>query len=136
MSIDLDKWVIQCDDHYKIVNEYIDDVNLQVYYYTKPTAQPVRATQFDTEDEANKAIKSITNEVTSIYKPVQLKTINEQEKKRIDKESDDIIRNAWSNTSDERKKEMLDEIRETKGEEGVQEWLNKYERNNDDDKSK
>lgn len=133
MSIDLDKWVIQCDDHYKIVNEYIDDVNLQVYYYTKSTAQPTRATQFDTEAEAQTAINNLSNEITSIYKPVQLKTINEKEKQRIDKESDDIIRNAWSNTSDERKKEMLDEIRETKGEEGVQEWLNKYERSNDND---
>jgi 1,2-phenylacetyl-CoA epoxidase catalytic subunit len=133
MSINLDKWVIQCDDHYKIVNEYIDDVNLQIYYYTKPTAQPARATQFDTEAEAQTAINNLSNEITSIYKPVQLKTINEKEKQRIDKESDDIIRNAWSNTSDERKKEMLDEIRETKGEEGVQEWLNKYERSDDND---
>lgn len=132
MSIDLTKWVVSCDEHYKIFNEYIDDAKLQIYTYTRPTAQPARATQFDSEAEAQEAINNLSNENTSLYKPIQLNTINENEKKRVSEESDAIIRNAWSNTSEERKKEMLDNIRETKGEQAVQDWLNKYEGGNND----
>ena len=133
MSIDLTKWVVVCDDHYKIFNEYINDATLQVYTYTKPTAQPVRATQFNDKAEAQQAIDNISNEDTSIYKPIQLQEIEDREKKRVDEESDAIMRNAWANTSEERKKEMLDEIRKNKGEEAVQDWLNKYERSTNDD---
>lgn len=136
MSIDLNKWVVACDDHYKIFEEYIDDVNLKIYVHTKPTAQPARATQFDSKEEAEQAIKSISNtkiEPICLYKPIQLQEINDREAKRIDEESDAIMRNAWSNTSEERKKEMLDEIRKNGGDQAVEDWLNKYERsiNND-----
>ena len=135
MSIDLTKWVVACDDHYKIFNDYIDDLNpFEICVYTKATAQPARATQFDSKEKAQEAINQITaNEPIAIYKPIQLQEINDREKKRVDENSDAIMRNAWSNTSEERKKEMLDEIRKNGGEQAVQDWLNKYERSNDND---
>ena len=88
------------------------------------------------KEEAEQAIKSISNtkiEPICLYKPIQLQEINDKEAKRIDEESDAIMRNAWSNTSEERKKEMLDEIRKNGGDQAVEDWLNKYERsiNND-----
>lgn len=132
MTVDLSKWVVAQDRHYKIFKEYTDvnDLTVKVYVNVEPTAIVTKATQFDSKEDAEKMISRVNKDFEDVdsYKVIQLQEINDREAKRIDEESDAIMRNAWSNTSEERKKEMLEEIRKNGGDQAVEDWLNKYER--------
>jgi hypothetical protein len=124
MRIDSNNFVVRQNDHLLIFDSYLNNRTLEEHYFTKPCASVYLATKFESQEEANEMISKV--EDLDDVEVIQISQIEAEQKAKADKESDEVIKNAWSNTSYEKQKEMLDKIRETKGEQAVQDWLNKY----------
>lgn len=122
--INKEQFVIRQNDHLLIFDSYINNRTLEIHYFTKPCAHIVHATKFNSKEDAIEAISQV--EDLTDAEPIQIAQLDAEAKKKADEESDTIIKNAWENTSYEKQKEMIDKIRETKGEAEVQKWLNKY----------
>ena len=124
MRINTNDFVVRQNDHLLIFDSYLNNKTLEEHYFAKPCASVHWATKFESQEEANEMISKV--EDLDDIEVVQISQIEAEQKVKADKESDEIIKNAWSNTSYEKQKEMLDKIRENKGEQAVQDWLNKY----------
>ena len=124
MRIDSNNFVVKQNDHLLIFDSYINNKTLEEHYFTKPCDSVQWATKFKSQEEANEIINKI--EDLDDIEVIQISQIEAEQKAKADKESDEVIKNAWANTSYKRQKEMLDALRENKGEQAVQDWLNKY----------
>lgn len=124
MIIDSNNFVVRQNDHLLIFDSYLNNRTLEEHYFTKPCASVHWATKFESQEEANEMISKV--EDLDDVEVIQISQIEAEQKAKADKESDEVIKNAWSNTSYKKQKEMLDKIRETKGEQAVEDWLNKY----------
>ena len=124
MRIDSNNFVVRQNDHLLMFDSYLNNRTLEEHYFTKPCASVHWATKFESQEEANEIISKV--EDLDGVEVIQISQIEAEQKAKADKESDEVIKNAWSNTSEERKKEMLDEIRKNGGDQAVEDWLNKY----------
>jgi hypothetical protein len=101
-------------------------MTLEENTFTRPCASIYKATKFSSVEEAKNEINKVKAQDLSDIEVVQIKDIVAEQKAKADKESDEMIKNAWQNTSRAKQEEMLENLRNNKGEEAVQEWLDKY----------
>ena len=111
------KYVVK--DEYKecylVFNRFVRD--LDVMTIAEPTGHYNNATQFDNKEDANECLKELDNYKTYDASGCTILDVDSLEAKRKEKskmEADKIIKNAWSNTSEETKKKMLDGMSEEK----------------------
>lgn len=111
------KYVVK--DEYKecylVFNRFVR--NLDVITIAEPVGTYKAATQFDNEEDANECLKELDNYKTYDASGCTILDVDSLENKRKEdskKMADDIIKNAWSNTSEETKKKMLDGMSEEK----------------------
>lgn len=126
MDVNQDEYVVRQNDHLLIFQCYINDMTLEENTFTRPCASIYKATKFGSADEAKIEISKVKAQDLSDTEVVQIKDIVAEQKAKADKESDEMIKNAWHNTSRAKQEEMLENLRNNRGEEAVQEWLNKY----------
>jgi len=91
--------------------------NLDVITVAEPVGTYKAATQFDNEEDVKACLKELDNYKTydaSGCIILDVDSIENKQKEKSKKEADDIIKNAWSNTSEETKKKMLDGMSEEK----------------------
>jgi hypothetical protein len=122
----MNEYVVEIDDHFLMFTKYVNDLTLKEHVSHRPCATIHRATKFQTVQEASDCLSLDTRLDLTKCKIRTVQSVFDEAKEEADKNSDEIIKNAWPNTSRKKQDEMMENLRQAKGEEAVQDWLNKY----------
>jgi len=115
-----EEYVVMSDEHLLIFNKLVKDFPYEEIIYVRPCAAVTNATKFESAADAQMYL----DRAVRIDKSIN--TLLKEAHEEADKNSDEIIKNAWSNTSRKKQEEMLDNLRKNKGDKAVEDWLNKY----------
>lgn len=120
------EYVVEQDDHFLVFNRYINDLTFRETISVKPCATITKATKFDSTDEAQSYLdRAIRLDKSTCC----IKTTDEilhAAKEYADKASNEIVQDMWNKATRKEQEQMMENLRQNKGEEGVTDWLNKY----------
>jgi len=128
MQVDTTKYVLENTKNktFLLHEKHVKDTgDFKIIYLSKPCATLNNATLFDTKEEAEEMLRNDNrwDLRKDDYHAILIKDLLEREHKRASDEADQIIHEAWENTSEEEKQKILDQKRKAGGEEAVQRWL-------------
>lgn len=115
-------YIVKNKDEYLLFDRYVRD--MEIVSTVEATSSYHAATEFSTETMAKQMVKEVEKsyDVTD-FTVHDLEVVIEEEKVAKENERKAILKEAWNNTSNERKKEMLGKILEKEGPDGVKKWL-------------
>lgn len=123
------KDTIKDNEMYLLFDRSVDSFSMEIITTSEPISSFEAATQFRNETQAQAAINELekggydtTNCVIEDYD-----TLKKEKEDRIEKQSEEFIKAAWANTSDKKKKEMLEDLKKNKGQEAVDDFLKRVE---------
>ena len=85
------------------------------------------ATEFRTEVSARDMINTVEEYDTTEFNVRDISVLEAEAKAKAEKEAEEIIKQTWKNTSEERRKEILKDMLDEKGADAVKEFLDSVE---------
>lgn len=123
------KDTIKDNEMYLLFDRNVDSFSMEIITTSEPISSFEAATQFRNEIQAQAAINELEKGGYDITKCVieDYDTLKKEKEDRIEKQSEEFIKAAWANTSEEKKKEMLEDLKKNKGQEAVDDFLKRVE---------
>ena len=111
------KYVVkdECRNGYLVFSRFVRD--LDIITIAEVIGNYNNATQFNNVRDADECLKELDNYKTydaSGCSILDVDELNKTKKEDAQKKADDIIKNAWSNSSEETKKKLLEGMSEEK----------------------
>ena len=120
------EYIVKQDNHFLVFDRYVNDLTFKETISVKPCATITKATKFDSVEEAQSYLdRAIRLDKSTCCITTPDEVLNAA-KKVADVASDKIVQSMWDNATRTQQEEMMNNLRNNKGEEAVQEWLNKY----------
>lgn len=123
----MDKYIVKENNHYIQFDRIVDGFEVTTIY--EPVAAVAIASEFSSEESARKMIDIIDEQgydvsnFCVINKEAEIKRLEEEALQR----TKEAYKEAWKNTSDERKEEIIKAILDKDGTKGVKEWLDRVD---------
>lgn len=123
-------YVVQYKDEAFILFDRITQgigIKSRIVTLVEPVYSYKSATEFRTEESARDMINIVEEYDTTEFNVRDISVLEAEAKAKAEKEAEEIIKQTWKNTSEERRKEILKDMLDEKGADAVKEFLDSVE---------
>lgn len=123
-------YVVQYKDEAFILFDRITQgigIKSRIVTLVEPVYSYKSATEFRTEESARDMINTVEEYDTTEFNVRDISVLEAEAKAKAEKEAEEIIKQTWKNTSEERRKEILKDMLDEKGADAVKEFLDSVE---------